>query len=85
MDIKNTRDFAKIINLCTKKCIKKIKITTKDESIELELSDAAFNHTPRKKRRSAEVDSSEAVSTPEYSDMDLLLWSAQQIPDGPQG
>lgn len=64
--IKNTKDLAKIIDLCRKKGVETIEI----DGIKLSFSEKALSLKKIKKT------SDEEIATQQISDMDLLRWSS---------
>lgn len=73
MDVKNSRDLAKIIALCRKKGVRSCKIAA--DSIEFVLSEQA---PTRSKRNAKDAENGDAI-TP-YSPEDVLFWSSAGIP-----
>lgn len=68
LKIENPQDLAKLIDLCRKKGVETIKV----DGIELKLRDEAPPSTYKRKIVETTPD---PVLEPEYSDMDILLWS----------
>lgn len=71
MDIKTFGDLAKVADLCRKKGIKQIKITS--EGIEFSLGDKPI------KKAKAQNSKDNIDAPPQYTEEDMLFWSSTQM------